>query len=83
MKNNDHKLDDHKTLSFTNWCVENQTTIYIFTFIITLAGLLVYTTLPKEQFPDIKIPQVYINTVYFGTARRIWKTRSTNPSRNS
>jgi multidrug efflux pump len=65
---NDHNLDDHKTLSFTNWCVENQTTIYIFTFIITLAGFLVYTTLPKEQFPDIKIPQVYINTVYFGTA---------------
>ncbi|TDB60801.1 efflux RND transporter permease subunit [Arundinibacter roseus] len=64
----DHKLDDHKTLSFTNWCVENRTTIYIFTFIITLAGWLVYTTLPKEQFPDIKIPQVYINTVYFGTA---------------
>ncbi|GHB82876.1 efflux RND transporter permease subunit [Persicitalea jodogahamensis] len=64
----DHKLDDHKTLGFTNWCVENRTTIYIFTFIITLAGLLVYNTLPKEQFPDIKIPQVYINTVYFGTA---------------
>ncbi len=62
------QVDDHKTLSFTNWCVENRTTIYIFTFIITLAGLLVYNTLPKEQFPDIKIPQVYINTVYFGTA---------------
>ncbi len=68
MKNNNHNLDDHKTLGFTNWCVENRTTIYIFTFIITLAGFLVYSTLPKEQFPDIKIPQVYINTVYFGTA---------------
>jgi multidrug efflux pump len=62
------KFDEYKTLSFTNWCVDNRTTIYIFTFIITLAGLMVYNNLPKEQFPDIKIPQIYINTVYFGTA---------------
>jgi multidrug efflux pump len=62
------KFDEYKTLSFTNWCVENRTTIYIFTFIITLTGFMVYNNLPKEQFPDIKIPQIYINTVYFGTA---------------
>ncbi|ACT94641.1 efflux RND transporter permease subunit [Dyadobacter fermentans] len=62
------KFNEYKTLGFTNWCVENRTTIYIFTFIITLAGFMVYNNLPKEQFPDIKIPQIYINTVYFGTA---------------
>lgn len=62
------KFNEYKTLGFTNWCVENRTTIYIFTFIITLAGLMVYNNLPKEQFPDIKIPQIYINTVYLGTA---------------
>lgn len=62
------KPEHIKTLSFTNWCVENRTTVYIFTFIITLGGWLVYNNLPKEQFPDIKVPQVYINTVYFGTA---------------
>jgi len=62
------KPEHIKTLGFTNWCVENRTTIYIFTFIITLAGWMVYNNLPKEQFPDIKVPQVYINTVYFGTA---------------
>jgi len=62
------KFSEYKTLGFTNWCVENRTTIYIFTFIITLAGFMVYNNLPKEQFPDIKIPQIYINTVYFGTA---------------
>ncbi|MFT4032531.1 MAG: efflux RND transporter permease subunit [Siphonobacter sp.] len=62
------KFEDYKTLGFTNWCVENRTTVYIFTFIITLAGILIYSNLPKEQFPDIKVPQVYINTVYVGTA---------------
>jgi multidrug efflux pump subunit AcrB len=62
------KLEQYKTLGFTNWCVENRTTIYIFTVLITLAGLFVYNNLPKEQFPDIKVPQIYVNTVYFGTA---------------
>ncbi|WP_018618875.1 efflux RND transporter permease subunit [Spirosoma luteum] len=62
------KFEQYKTLGFTNWCVENRTAIYIFTLLITLGGLFVYNNLPKEQFPDIKIPQVYINTVYVGTA---------------
>lgn len=62
------KFHEYKTLGFTNWCVENRTTVYIFTFIIALAGFMVYNNLPKEQFPDIKIPQIYINTIYFGTA---------------
>lgn len=62
------KFEQYKTLGFTNWCVENRTAIYIFTFLITLGGLFVYNNLPKEQFPDIKVPQVYINTVYVGTA---------------
>ncbi len=62
------RFDQYKTLGFTNWCVENRTAIYIFTLLITLGGLFVYNNLPKEQFPDIKVPQVYINTVYVGTA---------------
>ncbi len=62
------KFEQYKTLGFTNWCVENRTAIYIFTFLITMGGLFVYNNLPKEQFPDIKVPQVYINTVYVGTA---------------
>ena len=62
------KFEHYKTLGFTNWCVENRTAIYIFTFLISIGGLFVYNNLPREQFPDVKIPQVYINTVYVGTA---------------
>ncbi|RYC68273.1 MULTISPECIES: efflux RND transporter permease subunit [Spirosoma] len=62
------KAEHIKTLGFTNWCVENRTAIYIFTVIITLGGLLVYNNLPKEQFPDIKVPTIIVTTAYFGTA---------------
>ena len=62
------KAEHIKTLGFTNWCVENRTAIYIFTFIITLGGLLVYNNLPKEQFPHIKVPTIIVTTAYLGTA---------------
>ncbi len=62
------KFEQYKTLGFTNWCVENRTAIYIFTVLITLGGLFVYNNLSKEQFPDIKVPQIIIQTTYLGTA---------------
>ncbi len=49
------------------WLGTNQTTVYIFTLMIFMAGLGIYFNLPKEQFPDIKVPQIYVQTIYFGT----------------
>ncbi|MFM6915762.1 MAG: efflux RND transporter permease subunit, partial [Aquirufa sp.] len=49
------------------WLAQNRTTVYIFTFIIFVAGMGIYSSLPKEQFPDIVVPQMVIQTVYAGT----------------
>ncbi|MEK6546824.1 MAG: efflux RND transporter permease subunit, partial [Bacteroidota bacterium] len=49
------------------WLGQNRTTVYIFTFIIFVAGLGIYSSLPKEQFPDIVVPQMVVQTVYAGT----------------
>lgn len=57
-----------KEFSITSWCIENKTTIYIFTVIITIAGLFTYNNLPKEQFPDIVVPTVLVATIYPGTS---------------
>ena len=53
--------------NMVRWLGNNQTTVYIFTAMIFMAGLGIYFSLPKEQFPDIKIPQIYVQTIYFGT----------------
>jgi multidrug efflux pump subunit AcrB len=52
----------------TSWAIDNKTTIYLLTVFITLAGILSYRSIPKEQFPDIVIPTIYVSTVYAGTA---------------
>jgi multidrug efflux pump subunit AcrB len=59
---------NHKEFSITNWCVENKTTIYVLTFIITIAGWFTYQNLPKEQFPDIVVPTIIVTTLHPGTS---------------
>ncbi|MBP7273320.1 MAG: efflux RND transporter permease subunit, partial [Saprospiraceae bacterium] len=52
----------------TSWSIDNKTSIFIITCIITLAGILSYNSLPKEKFPDVVIPTIFVNTIYPGAA---------------
>lgn len=50
------------------WLGENRTTVFLLIGLITLTGYNIFNGLPKEQFPEIVVPQIYVNTVYAGTA---------------
>ncbi len=52
----------------TSWSIDNKTSIYVLAVIISIFGILSYINIPKEQFPEIVIPQILINTVYSGTS---------------
>ncbi len=52
----------------TSWSIRNKTSIYLVMLFITLAGLFQFITLPKEQFPDVVIPTIYVQTVYVGNS---------------
>ncbi|GAA4455141.1 efflux RND transporter permease subunit [Rurimicrobium arvi] len=60
--------DTFKEFKLSSWAVDNRTAVYILTIIITLIGLMTYISLPKEQFPEIKLPQIIVQTVYPGTS---------------
>ena len=55
-----------KELKFTSWCIENRTSIYVFTLIISIAGWFIYQNLPKELFPDVVVPTISVATIYPG-----------------
>jgi len=61
-------LEKIKEFKPSSWAINNKTSIYIMTIIITLAGLMSYNSLPKEQFPEVVFPQILVNTIYAGTA---------------
>src|ERR1044072_2059895 len=60
--------DTFKEFKLSSWAIDNRTAIYILTIIITLLGLAAYNSLPKENFPEVKLTQIYVQTVYPGTS---------------
>ncbi len=52
----------------TSWSIDNKVSIYILTAIICLAGFSAYNSIPKEQFPEVVIPTIYISTIYPGAS---------------
>ncbi|EPR69282.1 efflux RND transporter permease subunit [Cyclobacterium qasimii] len=48
--------------------VDNRTSVVILTLIITFLGMFAYRTMPKESFPEIVIPTVYVGTAYPGNS---------------
>jgi multidrug efflux pump len=48
--------------------VDNGTSVFILTLMILIFGIQSYQQMPKEQFPEVDWPTVYINTPYFGNS---------------
>ncbi len=66
MSNNN--LEEKRTFGLTNLAVDNKVSIYLLTFMFILFGFTTYVTMPKEAYPEIVFPQMFINTVYFGNS---------------
>ena len=63
----------------TSWSITNKTSIYLVMVIITLIGIYQFLTLPKEQFPDIVIPTVFVQTIYVGNSPKDIENLVTRP----
>lgn len=57
-----------REFSLTSLAVDNATTVLILTFMILLFGIRSYQDIPKESFPEIPFPEIFVNTVYFGNS---------------
>src|SRR5215212_11114948 len=60
--------DIFKEFKPSSWAINNRTSVFILTIIITLAGMVAYNNLPKESFPDISLPNIYVSVIYPGTS---------------
>ncbi len=68
-----------KEFFLTTWAVKNKTTVYLLMLIVTMAGVFQFIRLPKEQFPDIVIPTVYVSTIYVGNSPKDMENLVTQP----
>jgi len=63
----------------TSWAINNKTSVYVLVFIISVFGMINYNTIPKEQFPEIVIPTIIVNTIYPGTSPADMENLVTRP----
>ena len=63
----------------TSWSITNKTSIYLLMLFISLGGIFQFLTLPKEQFPDIIIPTIFVQTVYVGNSPKDIENLVTGP----
>jgi len=57
-----------REFGLTSLSVDNSTSVVILTLIITVLGLGAYRSMPKESFPEIVIPTIYVGTPYPGNS---------------
>ncbi len=57
-----------REFGISSWAIGNRTTIYLLLAAIFLAGVTSFNTLPKENFPEIDFPMIFVATPYPGTS---------------
>jgi len=63
----------------TSWSITNKTSIYLLMLFISLGGIFQFLTLPKEQFPEVIIPTMFVQTVYVGNSPKDIENLVTRP----
>jgi len=76
IENFNEKIKEFKP---TTWAVKNRTTVYLLILFVTIFGATKFITLPKESYPDIVIPTVYISTIYVGNSPKDIENLVTQP----
>ena len=72
-------LKNTKTFGPTDWAIRNKTAVYLITLIISIWGISLFISFPKEQFPDVVLPTIYVQTVYVGNSPKDIENLVTRP----
>lgn len=55
-----------REFKLTTWALRNKNTVFLMMFILLGFGFYSYRSLPKELFPDLVWPTIYVQTIYPG-----------------
>jgi multidrug efflux pump subunit AcrB len=57
-----------REFGLSSLAINNRTSVVILTFIIAVMGIISYISMPKENFPEVVIPTIYVGTPYPGNS---------------
>lgn len=52
----------------SSFAVDNRTSVFVLTLMILILGIMKYSQMPRESFPEIMQPEIYIGTIYPGNS---------------
>lgn len=74
MTDSNSKLKDFK---LSTWAIKNNKTVYLIIAMIMIGGYSAYVSMPRESFPEIEIPTIYIGTAYPGSSAKVVEDKIT------
>lgn len=67
-KVSDNSQNIQRKFKPTYLALKNKTTVYILTLMLVVFGLFSYNRMPRESFPEIAIPYIFVQTIYPGNS---------------
>ncbi len=58
----------NKEFKISTWSIHNKMTVFVIIGMIFLAGMFSYNSMPREAFPEIVVPEIYVSTPYPGNS---------------
>ena len=69
----------HKTFGISTLSLKNDNTVKLIILLLTIGGLFSYINMPREAFPDVAAPEVFVSTPYPGNSAEDIESLITNP----
>ena len=58
----------NKEFPLSSWSINNKMTVFVIIFIILIGGFQAYKAMPREAFPEVVVPQIFITTIHPGNS---------------
>ncbi len=71
--------DGLREFGLTTFAVDNRTSVFVLTFMVMIFGVSMYNSMPKEAYPEISMPNIFVNTVYPGNSAKDIENLITRP----
>ena len=61
-------MSKFKGFGLTTLSVNNTKTVFLIAIVIVIGGMIAYQSMPKENFPELKIPEIYVGIAKPGSS---------------
>lgn len=68
-----------KEFGLSTLAVNNRKTVFLIFLLIVVAGISAYLSMPREAFPEIQVPEIYVGTPYPGSSPEVIEDKITRP----